>query len=172
MSDPVAPWTLAHQAPLSMEFSRQEYRSGVPFPSPGDPPDTGIKPWSPALQEDSLPDWAIKVSCLSCTSCATLLSTLGSLICLVIRLASENSCSAQTAPPGVANRPLAHLQWWLPEGSPRVAAPLGGSAEFAPRVSISGPVQHPHSLRAPLPGHIALQTVLSQSVFGSRKPTR
>ena len=43
------PWTVAHQAPLSMGFSRQEYWSGLPFPSPGDLPDTGIKPVSPAL---------------------------------------------------------------------------------------------------------------------------
>ena len=49
------PWTVAHQAPLSMEFSRQEYWSGLPFPSPGDLPDAGIEPRSPALWADSLP---------------------------------------------------------------------------------------------------------------------
>ena len=49
------PWTAARQAPLSMGFSRQEYWSGLPFPSPGDLPDPGIKPGSPALQVDSLP---------------------------------------------------------------------------------------------------------------------
>ena len=49
------PWTVAHQAPLSMKFSRQEYWSGLPFPSPGDPPNPGIKLASPALQDDSLP---------------------------------------------------------------------------------------------------------------------
>ena len=43
------PWTVAHQTPPSMGFSRQEYWSGVPFPSPGDLPDPGIKPRSPAL---------------------------------------------------------------------------------------------------------------------------
>ena len=48
-------WTVAHQAPLSMGFSRQEYWSGLPFPSPGDLPDAGIKPRSPTLQADSLP---------------------------------------------------------------------------------------------------------------------
>ena len=48
------PWTVAHQLPLSVEFSRQEYWSGLPFPSPGDLPDPGIKPRSPALQADSL----------------------------------------------------------------------------------------------------------------------
>ena len=49
------PRTVACQAPLSVEFSRQEYWSGLPFPSPGDLPDLGIKPWSSALQADSLP---------------------------------------------------------------------------------------------------------------------
>ena len=48
-------WTVAHQLPLSMGFSRQEYWSGLPFPSPGDLPDPVIKLWSPALQADSLP---------------------------------------------------------------------------------------------------------------------
>ena len=47
-------WTVAHQAPLSMGFSRQEYWSGLPFPSPGDLPNPGIKPRSPALQADTL----------------------------------------------------------------------------------------------------------------------
>ena len=51
----VTPWTVAHQAALSMEFSRQEYWSGLPFPTAGDLPDPGIKPGSPALQADSLP---------------------------------------------------------------------------------------------------------------------
>ena len=49
------PWTVACQAPLSMGFSRQEYWSGLPFPSPRDLPDPGVKPGSPALQADSLP---------------------------------------------------------------------------------------------------------------------
>ena len=47
------PWTVAHQAP-PMEFSRQEYHSGLPFPSPGDLPNPGMEPRSPALQADSL----------------------------------------------------------------------------------------------------------------------
>ena len=50
----VTPWTAACQAPLSMGFSRQEYWSGLSFPSPGDLPDPGIEPGSPALQADSL----------------------------------------------------------------------------------------------------------------------
>jgi len=49
------PWTVAHQAPLSKEFCRQEYWSGLPFPSLGDLPDLGIKPRSLVLQADSLP---------------------------------------------------------------------------------------------------------------------
>ena len=48
------PWTVAHQAPPSMGYSRQEYWSGLPFPSPGDLPDPQIKPRSPSLQEHSL----------------------------------------------------------------------------------------------------------------------
>ena len=48
------PWAIAHQAPLSTEFSRQEYWSGLPFPTPGDLPNPGIKPTSPALVVDSL----------------------------------------------------------------------------------------------------------------------
>ena len=49
------PWTVAHQAPLSIGFSRQENWSELPFPLPGDLPDPGIKPGSPALQADSCP---------------------------------------------------------------------------------------------------------------------
>ena len=49
------PWTVACRVPLSVGFSRQEYWSGLPFPSPGDLPDPGIEPRSPALQADSLP---------------------------------------------------------------------------------------------------------------------
>ena len=50
----VTPWAVAHQAPPSMGFSRQEYWSELPFPSPGDLPDPGIEPKSPALQADAL----------------------------------------------------------------------------------------------------------------------
>ena len=59
------PWTVAHQAPLSLEFSRQEYWSGLPFPSPGDLPNPGIEPGSPALQEDSLPSEPLRMCFLS-----------------------------------------------------------------------------------------------------------
>ena len=59
MSDSFAtPWTVAHKAPLSMGFSRQEYWSGLPFPSPGDLPNAGVKPESLCplhWQVDSLP---------------------------------------------------------------------------------------------------------------------
>ena len=51
----VTPWTVAYQVPPSMGFSRQEYWSVLPFPSPGDLPNPGIEPGSPAFQADALP---------------------------------------------------------------------------------------------------------------------
>ena len=51
----MTPWTVAYQALQSVEFSRQEYWNGLPFPSPGDLPNPGIEPGSPALQADALP---------------------------------------------------------------------------------------------------------------------
>ena len=57
----VTPWTVTHQAPLSMGFSRQQSWSGLSCPSPGDRPDPALEPWSPALQADSLPFfWATR----------------------------------------------------------------------------------------------------------------
>ena len=55
------PCTVAHQAPPSMEFSRQEYWSGLPFPSPGDLPNPGIEPRSPPLQSDALTSAYLKL---------------------------------------------------------------------------------------------------------------
>ena len=55
MSDSETPWTVAHLAFLFMGFSRQEYWSALLFPCPGDLPDPGIEPMSPALQADALP---------------------------------------------------------------------------------------------------------------------
>ena len=49
------PWTTTHQAPLFMGFPKQEYWNGLPFPFPGDIPDSGVKPRSLALPADSLP---------------------------------------------------------------------------------------------------------------------
>ena len=51
----MTPWTVAHKAPLSMEFSRQEYWNELPFPSPENLPDLGMEPRSPTLHADSLP---------------------------------------------------------------------------------------------------------------------
>ena len=63
----VTPWTVACQAPLSMGFSRQEYWSRLPFPSPGDLPYTGIEPRFPAQQGDSFPIEPPGKHCLICT---------------------------------------------------------------------------------------------------------
>ena len=59
------PWTVAHQAPLCMGFSRQEYWSGLPFSSPGDLPNPGFEPGSPALQAESLPTELLTTDCYS-----------------------------------------------------------------------------------------------------------
>ena len=73
----VTPWTEAHQVPLSMGFSRQEYWSGLAFPSPEDLPNSGIESKSPALQEDSLPlnhqrrSSKLPFCCLVAQSCPT-----------------------------------------------------------------------------------------------------
>ena len=55
MSDSATPWSVTHQAPLSMEFYSSEKWSWLPFPPPGDLPNPGIKPGAPALQADALP---------------------------------------------------------------------------------------------------------------------
>ena len=55
VSDSATPWTVAYQLSPSVGFSRQEYWSGLPFPSPGDLPNPGIEPRSPAIQADALP---------------------------------------------------------------------------------------------------------------------
>ena len=55
MSDSVTPWSIARQVPLFMEFSRQEFLSGLPFPFPGDVSNPGIEPSFPTWQADSLP---------------------------------------------------------------------------------------------------------------------
>ena len=58
----VTPGTVAYQAPPTMGFSRQEYWSGLLFPSSGDLPNPGIKPWSPKFQADSLPSELFSLS--------------------------------------------------------------------------------------------------------------
>ena len=73
------PWTVAYQAPSSIGFSRQEYWSGLPFPSPGDLPDPGIELGSPALQADALtsePPGKPKVKSLSCVQLFVTLWTI------------------------------------------------------------------------------------------------
>ena len=109
------PWTVACQAPLSMEFSRQGYWSGLPFPSPGDLPDPGIKPGSSTLQADSyplshqgriLPTAAAAAAAKSLQSCPTLCNPIdgspqdspipGILQCMKVKSQSEIAQSCPT----------------------------------------------------------------------------
>ena len=69
---------VTHQAPLSMEFSRQEYWIGLPLPSPGDLPNPGIEPGSPALQTDSLPPEPLVQFSSVTQSCLTLCDPMDS----------------------------------------------------------------------------------------------
>ena len=89
-------WTVAHQAPLSMEFPRQEYWRGLPCPPPGDLPDPGIKFWLPALQADSLlseppgKSWRAREAGYMqlyhlCWACGTRTSQQGGLVCPEMR---------------------------------------------------------------------------------------
>ena len=91
----VTPWTVACQAPLPMEFSRQEYWSGLPFLSPGDLPDPAIEPTSPlapALQADSLPlsHWGSPSHHLTNDHLHTFSPAQGT--CAVFRLKVKNRC--------------------------------------------------------------------------------
>ena len=88
------PWTVAYQAPLSMGFSRQGYWSGLPFPSPGDLPDPGIKPRSPTLQAEALPSEPPGKPIYSLTTylfilnCFCLRKSLGKAWCIFRRVRS------------------------------------------------------------------------------------
>ena len=73
----VTPWTVAHQVPLSMGFSKQECWSGLPFTSPGDLPDPGIQLKSPALQADFFTVWASREVILLEVDCQSLLHLFG-----------------------------------------------------------------------------------------------
>ena len=75
-------WTVVHQAPLSMEFSRQEYWSGLSFPSPGDLPDPGIEHGSHILQADSLLSEPLGGPSLILNFCSLIVSRFGCIIYL------------------------------------------------------------------------------------------
>ena len=100
-------WTIDHQAPLSMEFSRQEYWNGLPFPSAGDLPDSGIKLRSPALQADSLPSEPLGKLPFGGSTLSCLLACHGdiylfmvalhlSLLCIGVSLHGFSYCGAQS----------------------------------------------------------------------------
>ena len=112
---------MAHQAPLSLEFSRQEYWSGLPFPSPADLPNPGIKPWSPALQADSLPSEplgkpilspALNVRITSCREPAYCIFCAYCILSAALSTASSfriwNSSTVILSLPGASVRNSAH----------------------------------------------------------------
>ena len=106
------PWTLAHQAPLSMEFSRQEYWSGLPFLSSGHLPNLGIDPRSPALQAGFFTIWATREPHSYCPA-----KSRGHRIMLVSIHCSSGSilCPSLSYVPGAA-RPSASKWMWAKRG--------------------------------------------------------
>ena len=98
------PWTVAYQALPSMGFSRQEYWSGLPFPSPGDLPDPGIEPRSPALQADTLTSEPFSLTghykILSRVPCGSLLFIcfIHSSMCMEKAMATHSSTLAWKIP--------------------------------------------------------------------------
>ena len=83
------PWTVALQASWCMGFPRQEYWSGLPFPSPGDLPHPGIEPGSPALQVDSLPSEPPGKPCVCVCVCVYEVFAFNESM----RISSADSCS-------------------------------------------------------------------------------
>ena len=81
MFESLQPMDCSPQATLSMGFSRQEYWSGLPFPSPGDLPEPGIEPRSPTLQADSLPSEPPGIPC----------TNLSTLVYIVVEISQRNS---------------------------------------------------------------------------------
>ena len=104
----MTPWTVACQAPLSMGFSRQEYWSGLPCPSPGDLPDPGIKPASPALQASLPSEPPGKSVCVCVCVCVCVLSNCGARASLWWLLLVQ-SAGSRTLEDNLTTKYLKHL---------------------------------------------------------------
>ena len=87
---PVTPWTVTHQAPLSMGSSRQEYWSGFPFSSPGDLPDPGIEPRSPILQADH---WTTRETINSIYMYQIIIHASNTWNCCMSHISKKKNCS-------------------------------------------------------------------------------
>ena len=85
----VTPWIVAYQAPLSMEFSRQKYWSGLPFPSPGDLPNPEIKPRSPTSQADALPSEPPGKPCIR--ACSSVNKNIKLCVCVHVCVGREGT---------------------------------------------------------------------------------
>ena len=141
----VTPWAVACQAPPSMGFSRQEYWSGLPFPSPGDLPDPGIEPGSPMLQADSLTSEPPGKS-------------LADMVVSGEAVSQEGACVAQPfrAPAGCGLWPRGHLlgaQHPLSHLLPCLQPPDGATSARTHTTSVS--ISACRSLPRPFPGRLA-----------------
>ena len=107
------PWTVAHQAPLSMEFPRPEYRSGLLFPSPGNLPTSGMEPTSPASQVNSLPLSHLGSPPPCCVMKSKVQVALHIQGCLMCRYRQLTVCTTSSAISILRN---IH-RFWHPQGS-------------------------------------------------------
>ena len=142
----MTPWTVAGQAPLSMGFSRQEYWSGLPLPFPGDLPNPGIKPRSPALQADSLP---VGLGPWVWEECIAFLYTNASLPSLwtygwgpqcssPVQPQGRGDRGVTQAPPTAPDRSAAPRRWGAPRSRRRRRGPRG---THRPSLGAAGPAR-------------------------------
>ena len=103
------PWSVAHQAPLSMDFSRQEHWGGLPFPPPGDLPDRGIKPRSPRIDGQVLYHWTTWEALKRSTASPLIFSILSLRTCLSADGSSVNKTWHDIAH---GRLPLSFLSIW------------------------------------------------------------
>ena len=154
------PWTVAYQASLSMGFSKQEYPSGLPFPSPEDVPDPEIKPGSPALRADALPsepsgrlmkrkvNWSSKLQCClilkNCQICPSVTTTLISQQTLhwgktLYQQKHYDSLKTQMTFITFQHKTFFFFLFWLCGAACRILVPQPGIEPVTPAVDVWSP---------------------------------